>query len=264
MEPAIPKKLKAQCQTCKKSFGGTFEKLNTTPRCPKCGAEGDWWRPIETRMIQRARLKAQAGAQPYYPPKPVAGRDWVPRPGTKNRELVLGLGIAGIVLSPLGLITGPIGLWKAAQDLKEIKRGEAQSDGMLTGGIIVCVASMLISLFGAWYCYLVIDYFTSQGKINNASAQLDRVSDAVKDYSDRRQELPNSLDEVRKAGHSFPEKDPWGHEWGYYKEGDGARLVCYGSDGTPGGMLAAEDIEVVLRWEYQPLFGGFGGFGSFD
>jgi general secretion pathway protein G len=41
--------------------------------------------------------------------------------------------------------------------------------------------------------------------------------------------------------------DPWGHPYVYkYEAGSQPKIICYGSDGEPGGSGDASDIEVVI------------------
>lgn len=255
MTEAVPKKIKVQCRHCKKSFGGTVEKIEKTAQCPKCAAGDDWWRPIETRMIQRSRIKAQGAPMPqqYVPPPAPGGYQWVPRETAKNRELVFGLGLAGIVLSPIGLITGPIGLWKAREGLGQVKRGEVPSDSLLTGGIALCGISILVSILGAWYCYIAIEYVMSFDKIDRAETQVAAIAQAVENHGNRHYKIPRTLQEVRDEGATFADKDPWGNDFGYRVTGSGSNeraiITCFGADGKPGGELADEDIVLELEWK---------------
>ena len=268
MSQPLPKKLKAQCVSCRKSFGGTLEKLQATVKCPSCGATENWWRPIETRMIQRARVQAErTGAAPYVPPPAPGGYNWIPRKIPKNRDLVLGLGVAGFVMSPIGLITGPLGLLKAKEGLAQVKSGEVPPDGMLTAGMWLCAGSILFSLFGLWYSYITVDMFLQMDKIDRAETQLNQVGQAVENFTNRHGRFPASLSEVKESGATFTNQDPWGNEFGYDFESDGrgdkrAVITCFGADGERGGLMANEDTVMYVEWT-TPFGGSYPGFGDY-
>jgi hypothetical protein len=148
-------KVKAQCQTCRKSFGGTFEKLNATAACPKCGASGDWWRPIETRMIHRQRLIAGKKGGQWTPPPTPYGHSWVPREQAPTSYLVLRLAAIGMVLSPIGLITGPIGIFVAIADRERAAQGNPRQDVGTGLGIGLCLLAIVLSLYGCYVLWAV-------------------------------------------------------------------------------------------------------------
>ena len=156
-----PRKLKAQCLSCMKTFGGTLEKLQATKKCPSCGAIDNWWRPVETRAIYRQRVQAEhQGAQWQPPPPPGGGQQWVPWQNAPGTYMALRLCLIGFVLAPVGLITGPIAIWKALDTDARAKAGEPTGEDISSGlAIALGLASMAASVYAAWVLYLI---FTGQ------------------------------------------------------------------------------------------------------
>lgn len=155
-------KIKAACLNCRKAYSGTVEKLKSTPACPACGAQGNWWGQVETRIIRKERMQAeQARAQgapvQWQPPPPQYSQAWAPLSYPTNRVAVLVLGVCSILLSPLGLILGPIGFLMSRKGVEEIKQGTVPSDSAFTVGWILCVVGFFISILGSIQLYLIIE-----------------------------------------------------------------------------------------------------------
>lgn len=154
-------KIKAACLNCRKAYSGTVEKLQSTPACPACGAQGNWWGQVETRIIRKERLQAeQAQAQgapvQWQPPKPQFSPAWAPLVYPANRTAVLVLGVCSILLSPAGLLLGPIGFLLSRKGVEEVKAGQVPSDTGFTIGWILCIVGFFLSIVGAFQLYAVI------------------------------------------------------------------------------------------------------------
>lgn len=158
MTQATPKKLKAQCVSCRKTFGGTLEKLQAAKKCPSCGAGDNWWRPVETRAIYRQRVQAEQQGAQWQPPPPPAGaqQQWVPWQNAPGSYVALRLCIAGFVLAPVGLITGPIAIWKAIDNESKAKAGEPSAEDISSGlAIVLGLACIAASIYATWVLYLI-------------------------------------------------------------------------------------------------------------
>ncbi len=162
-------KIKAACLNCRKAFSGSPEKLTATNACPACGATGNWWGQIETRFIRKERIHAEQQAQvqgtpppQWQPPPPMYGQRWAPLTYPSNRAVVLALGVVSVFLSPIGLITGPIGFLLSRKGYGEVKRGEVPQDTGFTIGWIFCAVGFFMSIFGVLYLWWMIEDFRNQ------------------------------------------------------------------------------------------------------
>ncbi len=71
-----------------------------------------------------------------------------------------------------------------------------------------------------------------------------KVSRAAEEFRLAQGRYPRSLDEMIPRWLEGPVRDPWGHRVRYAPAPDGYRVVCYGSDGLPGGQGDATDLVV--------------------
>ena len=71
-----------------------------------------------------------------------------------------------------------------------------------------------------------------------------KVSRAAEEFRLAEGRYPRSLDEMVPRWLEGPVRDPWGHEVRYAPAPDGYRVICYGSDGLPGGQGDATDLVV--------------------
>ena len=65
---------------------------------------------------------------------------------------------------------------------------------------------------------------------------------AIHQYRRKHRSYPESLDQLVPDQLDRVESDPWGRPLGYTRKGSGFELVCYGSDGEPGGSGDAADL----------------------
>jgi len=101
-----------------------------------------------------------------------------------------------------------------------------------------------------------------RAKRQTAVAQVRMLANACKDYFLDMDQYPDRLEDlVQNPGSDkwdgpyldppkIP-KDPWGNEYEYRKPGGEGRpfdIICYGSDGAPGGEKDAKDI---TSWELE-------------
>lgn len=112
--------------------------------------------------------------------------------------------------------------------------------------IVVVIISILAAL-------VVPNMMGSVDKANVAAAkaQISSLKTGVVSYKLRFKKFPGSLNDLVNNGKErfldsdvIP-KDPWGNEYSYVcpgKQGHDYEIVCYGSDGQPGGSEYATDI----------------------
>jgi len=71
-----------------------------------------------------------------------------------------------------------------------------------------------------------------------------KVSRAAEEFRLAEGRYPRSLEEMIPRWLEGPVRDPWGNPVRYAPAPDGYRVVCYGSDGLPGGQGDATDLVV--------------------
>ena len=122
--------------------------------------------------------------------------------------------------------------------------------------MVITISIILILTGIAIPAYNVI---TTNAKKTKVKAEIQNFATAIASFQLDMGRLPNSLDElVTNPGEgkkwngpymkrkTIP-KDPWQHEYVYQVPGqrgnDSYDIICYGSDGVPGGTGSAADID---------------------
>lgn len=113
--------------------------------------------------------------------------------------------------------------------------------------VVIVIIGMLAALVGV----NVIGNL-GEAEVNTAKAQIQNLKTALMSYRLEFKKFPDNLDQLvnnskNKTFLDPPQvpKDPWGNDYVYKKPGpNGApyEIVCYGSDGSPGGTDTASDI----------------------
>jgi len=233
----MSEKLKVQCQTCKRFLGGTLAQLQAKAACPNCGAGGQWWAQVETRIIQRARLAAEQAQQQYVPPPPVYGQAYVPLTTPNFTTAVFVLGLLSVILFPCGLILGGIGFGLGFSGRGQVKRGEVPSSGLHTAGWVMSIIGLSIGAVLFVIGLISGGMKSDRDRYFETHRTMDTAREKVVEYHRQHKEYPASLE---AAG--APTTDGWGRPLAYTEQGYDFEIVSLGADGKPGGTSYDADI----------------------
>lgn len=117
---------------------------------------------------------------------------------------------------------------------------------MIVVGIILLLAGVAIPFASRAF---------GRGQLATAKLQIQSFDTAITNFQIDTGRIPKALDElIKNPGdkkwdgpylnkQEIP-KDPWGNDYVYEpsSQGGGYKIICYGSDGAPGGANQAEDI----------------------
>jgi hypothetical protein len=119
-------------------------------RCPYCGSVVEPLVDAQGALVCPACMNTGrfASAQPGWAAAGPSAAPAAKVPGKLVAALVLG--IASVVLFPIGLVLGPIAVVLAVQGRKELERAPRGSpgDGFATGGLVLGIVGMVAGLFG--------------------------------------------------------------------------------------------------------------------
>ena len=113
--------------------------------------------------------------------------------------------------------------------------------------IEMLVAITIMALFGA-IAWQQLAPVGDQGRRAAARVQIESFMTALQRYNLDEARFPSDeegLESIRRYLTKEIPLDPWGNPYHYRSSGEhgtGPEIVCYGSDGEPGGEGAAEDI----------------------
>jgi hypothetical protein len=82
-----------------------------------------------------------------------------------------------------------------------------------------------------------------------ARETLIQLARAIESYRKENGRAPVVLEALAPGKLASIPVDPWGHPYAYAVTPNGYRLICWGSDGAPGGVADAED-QVVVNGEF--------------